>query len=70
MLIAHAPSHRLHRSAVQLGEVDIEDGRDHVELDSKGPVAHQEVKGRFMCKAGAEAEIYRASARESKGESS
>ena len=48
MLIAHAPPHRLHRSAVQLGEVDIEERRLHVELNSKRPVAQQEVKGQFV----------------------
>ena len=57
MLIADAPSHRLQSSAVQLCEVNIEEGGFHVELDSKGPVAEQEVEGQLMDKISAEVEF-------------
>ena len=56
VLIADAPSHRLQNLAVQLCEVNIEEGGFHVELDSKGPVAEQKVKGQFMDNVSAEEE--------------
>ena len=57
MLVGDAPSHRLHSSAVQLCEVNIEERGFDVELYSEGPVAQQEVKGQLMDKIGAEVEI-------------
>ena len=44
MLIADAPSHRLHSSAVQLCEVNVEERRIHVELYSERQHAEQEEK--------------------------
>ena len=48
VIIGQAPLHRFHRAFVQLCEVDVEQRRDHVELDAKGPVAQQKVKGEFV----------------------
>ena len=54
MLVVDALSHRLHRSAVQLCEVNVEERCFHVELNSERPVAQQEVKGQHIDKIGAE----------------
>src|SRR5271157_3050412 len=45
MLVAHAPADGLDRSLIQLGKVHVEQRRFHVELNSKWPIAQQEVKG-------------------------
>src|ERR1700757_509172 len=57
MLIANAPSHRLHGPPIQLREVDVEQGGFHVELNSKRPITQQEIKGYLMEKIGAEVEV-------------
>ena len=57
LLVADAPSHWLESSAVQLREVNVEERGFHVELNSKRPVAEQEVKGQLMQKIGAEVEV-------------
>ncbi len=53
MIIADAPSHGLQNLAIQLGEVNIEQRGFDVELNSKGPIAQQKVKGHFVEKIGA-----------------
>ncbi len=57
MLVADAVSHRLQNLPVQLREVNIEERGFHVELDSKGPITEQEVKGKFMDQISAEVEL-------------
>lgn len=53
MLVANTPSHRLHHSPLQLREVEIEQGRFYVKLNSKGPIAQQEIEGHLMEKISA-----------------
>jgi hypothetical protein len=48
MLVANAPSHRFHRSSLQLREVEIEQGRFYMKLNSKGPIAQQEIEGHLV----------------------
>ena len=57
LLVADAPSHRLHGSPVQLREVDVEQRRLDVELNSKRPVAQQKEKGQYIQQVGAAVEI-------------
>ena len=57
LLVADAPAHRLHRPAVQLREVDIEQRGLHVELDSERPIAQQEVEGQDIEDVGAEMQV-------------
>ena len=54
MLIAHTPPHRLQSFAVQLGEVDIEDRRDHVEVFSQRQKAQEREKRQLMDQVGPE----------------
>ena len=53
LLVGDAPSHRLERAAVQLGEVDAEQGCLDVELDAERPVAQQEEEGELVHQVGA-----------------
>ena len=57
MLIADSLSHRLYHSPLQFREVEIEQRGFHMELNSKWPIAQQEIKGHFMEKIGAKVEI-------------
>ena len=57
MFIADAPAHRFQNFPVQLCEVNIEEGRFHVELDSKGAVAQQEEEGQIVQEVASDVKI-------------
>jgi len=57
MLVANRPSRRLHRSPLQLREVEIEQGHFYVKLNSKRPIAQQEIEGHLMEKISAKVKV-------------
>ena len=57
LLVAYAPAHRLHRSAVQLGEEHVEQRGLDVELNSEWPIAQQEIEGQDIDDVSAEVHL-------------
>src|SRR5208282_476037 len=57
LLIADTPADGFDRSFVQLREVNVEQRRFHMELNSEGPIAQQEVKSENIQHVSAAVEV-------------